>query len=171
MNKAIAIIVILLSGCAIVLKNPVIVHNDKSNGDIFFHKELDETNTKETSSRKQTEVTSSVKKRVGGFGDIQDVNETLEVYDKQKSEQLKKVEKTLETDSVGSTKAKIEILRVQLIDAKIRRTLCKNNYMAIQSDTLSTDSEILESKECWEHSEDQVVKLTSQINNLKHQDK
>jgi len=163
------ILIVFLTSCAIILKNPIIVHNDRANGDIDFHKELEETRTsnKEQTSRKQTEVTSSVRKRVGGVGDIDEVNNKIEAYDKQKDAQLKKVEQTLKTDSIDSPKAQLEMLRVQLIDAKIRRTLCKNNYMTIQADTLSSEQSLRDAKECWENSEEQVMTLVSEINLLK----
>lgn len=160
-------VLIIFTGCAIILKNPVIVHNDNAPGDIYFHKEFEETDTKEQTSRKQTEVTSNIKKRIGGVDDIQEVNDDLKAFDKQKDAQLKKVEQALETDSGNSPKAKIEMMRVRLIDAKIRRKLCKNNYLTIESDSLSSMQDIQESKECWENSEEQVVKLIAEIRALK----
>ena len=155
------IITIIISGCVIFLKNPVIVNNQKANGDIFFHKELEETD--QQLSRKQTEVNSSIRKQVGNSTGLIEVNDEIEQYDKEKTKQLKVVEKTLKSDSANSPKAKLEMLRVQLIDAKIRRTLCKNNHLNIQSDTLSSEQELREAKECWEIAEERVVKLIAEI--------
>ena len=158
------VLVILLTNCAIILKNPVIVHNDNAPGDIYFHKEFEETDTKEQTSRKQTAVTAT--QRVGS-DDIEEVNDKIEVYDKQKAEQVKKADAVIAKEGTNSTKAKLELLRVNLIDAKIRRTLCEKNYLAVKNDSLVSDDGIREAKECWENSEQQVVELVAEIRAIK----
>ena len=156
---------IILTGCAIILKNPVIVSNDNSDGSVYFRKQLEEVTTREQTSRKQTAVSTSYKKQIGD--DMSDVNDKIEQYDRQRVEQTKKVEQTLQSDSASTPKTILELMRVQLIDAKIRRTLCKNNYLTIQSDSLSNESDIKESKECWENAEQQVIQLTAEIRDIK----
>jgi len=159
------LILLLFPGCAIILKNPVIVSNDNSDGSVYFRKQLEEVTTREQTSRKQTAVSTSYKKQIGD--DMSDVNDKIEQYDRQRVEQTKKVEQTLQSDSASTPKTILELMRVQLIDAKIRRTLCKNNYLTIQSDSLSNESDIKESKECWENAEQQVIQLTAEIRDIK----
>ena len=161
------LILMLIPSCAIILKNPVIVSNDNSNGSVYFKKELEEVSnsTREQTSRRQTAVSASFKKTMGD--DMSVVNDQIEQYDRQRVEQTKKVEQTLQSDSSSTTKTVLELMRIQLIDAKIRRTLCKNNYLTIQADSLSTANDIKESKECWSNAEQQVMKLTTEIRNIK----
>ena len=153
-------LVIFLTSCAIILKNPVIVHNDNADGDIYFHKELEETNTREETSRKQTAVSAT--KRLGGLDAIQIVNDELEQYDKQKDEQLKKVVLSLDSDS-----SRLELLRVQLIDAKKQRKLYETIFKDLQTDSTTSNYQLDEARNNWQDSEDEVVSLIAEIRVLK----
>jgi len=151
---------IFITSCAIILKNPIVVHNDKASGDIYFHKQCEETNTREQTSRKQTAVSAT--KRLGGLDAIQIVNDELEQYDKQKDAQLKKVEQSLDSDS-----SRLEFLRVQLIDAKKQRTLYETIFKELQTDSTAAKFQVEQARTDWQDSEDKVVNLIAEIRALK----
>ena len=161
----ISITLLLLTGCVMVLKHPLVVKSHEDGGEIVIHSNYQEPTTTEQTEQRESEVT--VSKQSVGVGNIQEINAQLERYEQQQQEQVKIADEALNNDSIGSPQAVVELLRVQLIDAKIRRTLCKNNYMTIQTDSTATNDVITEAKECWENSEQRVVLLTAEIRALK----